>query len=292
MTLPLSKPSPSPTLKTAVKSSWAALLVTGLITTASAASLSPADRQEDKKTAATVLPLSTAHAINRAGELRMLSQRIVKAYTQIGLKVQPSESHDILEQSLARFEANLNTLTNYARHQNLPDVQFELMKLETQWKKMRGHLNNEPTRQSAHDLSRASDHVLDTAELLTMVVENHSDNPVAHYVNLAGRQRMLSQRISKAYMLVSWGNSSSEIRQTGTSASHEFIGAMQVLKNNPGNTPEVRQELEELELRWNWLQVAQATEGAQSYRLIAAEASEALLRSAQRLTELYEQAAH
>ena len=42
-------------------------------------------------------------------------------------------------------------------------------------------------------------------------------------------------------------------------------------------------------LQWEWLQTAIAAEGATSYRLIVAEATESILESTLRITRMYEQ---
>jgi hypothetical protein len=59
----------------------------------------------------------------------------------------------------------------------------------------------------------------------------------------------------------------------------------------PENTDQIRSELQNLALQWEWLQTAVSNEGAVSYRLIVAEASEAILTAANRITRLYDQIA-
>ena len=48
---------------------------------------------------------------------------------------------------------------------------------------------------------------------------------------------------------------------------------------------------QDLALQWEWLETAVSGEGATSYRLIVAEASEAILASADRITRLYDEIA-
>ena len=52
-------------------------------------------------------------AIDAAGRQRMLSQRIVKAYCQIGLKVVPEVSRSQLTGAVRRFDAQLVELAHY-----------------------------------------------------------------------------------------------------------------------------------------------------------------------------------
>ena len=53
---------------------------------------------------------SDLSAIDVSGQQRMLSQRIVKAWCQIGLNVQPELSRKQLDASIRRFEDNLRLL--------------------------------------------------------------------------------------------------------------------------------------------------------------------------------------
>jgi hypothetical protein len=101
---------------------------------------------------------------------------------------------------------------------------------------------------------------------------------------------MLSQRIVKTYLLLSWGDSSELTREELEASINEFSGALNSLRRHAENTAETTRELDEMAQHWEWLQAALATEGATSYRLIVAEAGEAILQSAERLTKLYARA--
>lgn len=231
-------------------------------------------------------PGENAAAINRAGELRMLSQRIVRAYVQIGMKLQLDVDRLILSQSVRRFDDNLRWLENSS---TLDSVDLETFKIL--WRKLSMVFHVKPELDRAAMLNETAETTLGEAEALMEKLQQAKGSDAARIVNLAGRQRMLSQRLAKAYMLRAWGVPAPQLVAEMDNAARDFKSAMVELRQYPGNTADIRAELEELSLQWEWLEAAIATEGTGSYRLIVAESSEAILISADRLTTLYERLA-
>ena len=54
--------------------------------------------------------LDTASAVDLAGRLRMLSQRIVKTYLQVGQSIAPEQATRLWQASIDQFESHLGTL--------------------------------------------------------------------------------------------------------------------------------------------------------------------------------------
>ncbi|HEX5802022.1 MAG TPA: type IV pili methyl-accepting chemotaxis transducer N-terminal domain-containing protein, partial [Azospira sp.] len=69
-------------------------------------------------------------AINKAGRERMLSQRMAKAYFQLGLGVDLERSKKVLDGSIAFFDRQLVELKNFAP---TPEIKDTYQKLETAW---------------------------------------------------------------------------------------------------------------------------------------------------------------
>lgn len=240
----------------------------------------------------------TAHAadetvslatVNLAGEQRMLSQRLAKAYVQAGLNVVPVVANEQIRESITRFEGNLERLQS-----GIAGAGGEALSayrgLAEEWAALRAAAKLPATRDAALAVSQNSVAVLERAEQLTQLVALAAAGEAGMQVNLAGRQRMLSQRVVKAYMLYSWGAGAPEVQHEMESAAREFGAALAVLSALPDNTDSMRVELEEIALQWEWLQTALAGEGAMSYRLVVAEAADSILLATDRLTRMYEQA--
>lgn len=224
-------------------------------------------------------------AVNRAGEQRMLSQSIVKNYCLLGLNVQPLAAKAQLDATMQRFEDNLAALREPAAAHT--DSASALLALEDAWQRLRSQVDGVPRLDTAERLSREADQVLVASERLTRTLASYLKTDGARQVRLASRQRMLSQRLAKAYLLGSWGTRSISLQEELESAELEFAGVLALLREHPGNTTVLRSELDDLALQWEWLSTAMRTEGATSYRLIVVEAADAMLDSAERITQLY-----
>ena len=225
--------------------------------------------------------------INQASQQRMLAQRIVKAYSQIGLNVLPTAAMNQLTGALTTFDVNLLALDRSAGDDK---VKRALADLALAWQPLKAGALSPISRERALELSRSAEAVEVAASRLAQLLQDQADTPTNRVVSLAGRQRMLSQRIAKAFMLMSWGVEAASVRDDLDAAANEFSGALAALQSRRENTDEVRCELDEMALQWEWLQTAIAVEGATSYGLIVAEATESILVSAERITELYESA--
>lgn len=213
-------------------------------------------------------------AINLAGQQRMLSQRIVKAYAQIGTQVLPGDARVQLDQGLTQFEANLEALDQ------VPEKEASrraLADLKATWKPLKAAAMAPVSLEGARQLDMRAEAVLLAAERLTQALQDESAEPARRWTNLAGRQRMLSQRLVKAYMLRQWGLESSALEEQMDNAMAGFSAAQESLSRQSDNSTELRQLLEEIALQWEWLRTALATEGAASFRFIVAASSEAIL---------------
>lgn len=227
--------------------------------------------------------------IDRAVEQRMLSQRIAKSYSQLGLNLQPIVAKQELDDAILRFDDNLSFLEANAAE----ETKSSLATLRRHWLGFRTAARGVPQLTGAIWLAHQADEVQRAAERVVADLQNSKPNAAmatGRLVAQAGRQRMLSQRIVKTYLLLSWGDSSELTREELEAAVNEFSGALNSLRRRAENTAETTRELDEMAQHWEWLQAALATEGATTYRLIVAEAGEAILQSAERLTKLYARA--
>ena len=224
--------------------------------------------------------------INKSGRQRMLSQRIVLSYVEIGLGVFPERARGRLWSDIALFDAQLAELQAAAP---TTDVVNALAGVKALWKPFQEAANAEVSRSGARRLLFWSDDLLFATNKVVQLLQDLSGQPYSRLVNVAGRQRMLSQRMAKFYMLREWGLDTITTRDEMERARNEFTGALAALQAAPENTDAIREELEAAAVQWAWFDNALSLTDDATFRLVVADSSAALLERMERVTGLYEQ---
>lgn len=234
-----------------------------------------------------------AEDLNRAGQLRMLSQRLVKL---LGLQlagVQRGQVIERLKESKLHIESNISALGKSLSPATFGDLLGQVMHT---WSRLRQALQQEPRAVELGPVDELAELLLHEAERLTGSLQNAGAAPPLQVLNTAGRQRMLSQRYAKYALLCALGGPALSSRhESGIAESRAAIDeGMRYLKQIPLTSPEIRATLQAASEGWQHLvESVEASHGPTGAPQLAsmeriAVSSEALLEIFEQLTVLYE----
>jgi hypothetical protein len=187
-------------------------------------------------------------AINKAGRQRMLSQRMGKAYLALVQNVEPGLARQVLDRSMALFDRQHTELRAFASQ---ADVRETYAAVEAVWSEYKGALvGAAPARAGVAAVMAQAGKVLALAHKGTQQYEALLNKPVGKLVNVAGRQRMLSQRMAAFYLASVMQEQPAVAREEIAKARAEFIAGLQTLRNAPQATQKIKDELQVADAQW------------------------------------------
>ena len=231
-----------------------------------------------------------ADAVNRAGQLRMLSQRIVRLLAQCAAGVEQRRSRALLEESQRRVQDNLERL------QAMPflpastptsAVAPEKAQVAAAWAGLQPLLTGAPKPATLLAADAQAETLLTSAERLTAAIEAAGGRQGVHIVNVSGRQRMLVQRLAKDALLDALLDDPAA-RERVILSTQEFGQALDLLDRAPLTSAEIRETLGQARAEWQRMLHALRDPRSKSGGQALARGSETLLALFERLTEMYE----
>lgn len=218
-----------------------------------------------------------ADAVNRAGQLRMLSQRLARLAAQAVLGIEARRGRVLRTESVERVQDNLDHLGAL----ELGDASAgALAGARLAWQALSSALAARQTPQALAEVDARAEALLAAAEALTDALEASGARRALRIVNICGRQRMRAQRLAKDALLASMLPASAS-RDRLVPTMEAFEAALLELEQAPLSSPEIRAAL--VAARDEWMRLVRGVRGADN-----AEGRAALVRSSEALVEVFE----
>ncbi|WP_431509561.1 ANTAR domain-containing protein [Variovorax sp. DAIF25] len=218
-----------------------------------------------------------ADAINRAGQLRMLSQRLVRLAAQLLGGIDVQRARVLRAQSAERVQRNLDHLATLGLQ---AAGALALAEARTAWTVLSTALAARPSAAGLADIDHRAEVLLAAAEALTEALEASGARRALRIVNICGRQRMRAQRLAKDALLASaLEQQAAQARLLPT--MDEFEAALLELERAPLSTAEIRAGL--ASARDEWLRLVGGVRALES-----ADGRAALVRSSEALVDTFE----
>ncbi|MDH5388580.1 MAG: type IV pili methyl-accepting chemotaxis transducer N-terminal domain-containing protein [Gammaproteobacteria bacterium] len=229
---------------------------------------------------------SISSAINKAGRQRMLTQRIVATYSQIGQEITTQKSQRQLRGAIDLFEQQLSELKEYRQSGKINE---QLQRVTKSWDPIQ-KIAREPVQKSkAEELRILAEDALKASHRVVIMLQDESGTKKGELVNISGRQRMLSQRLSNLYMLQSWGFTSSEYTNDYSRALNEFKGALTELSSSTLSTKEINEKLNKARREFGMFERSSHHKNGEFIPLMIKMSADKLLTLMNDITHLYEQ---
>jgi nitrate/nitrite-specific signal transduction histidine kinase len=225
-----------------------------------------------------------ADAINRAGQLRMLSQRLVRLAAQQLAGIDAQRARVLRTQSAERVQHNLDHLAALGLAATGAQA---LAEAQGAWTGLSTALAARPSAAGLTDIDQRAEMLLAAAETLTKTLEASGARRALRIVNICGRQRMRAQRLAKDALLAS-------VLKEGTAHARlvptmdEFEAALLELERAPLSTSEIRASLASARDEWLRLVGGVRTLDSADGRAALVRSSDALVDTFERLTASYE----
>ncbi len=177
-----------------------------------------------------------SEAVDVAGKQRMFTQRMLKDYAMVGMGNSFGKPEDDLNKIVILFEEHMDSLSKFTNDEATKKSLQEAKKL---WELIKQKLTIEPTKESAQVLQNDLETLLKVADNSTKLFAKQTGKQSGEIINMAGRQRMLSQRMASLYMLKVWGIDDSQFTKKMSSAMELFKTSLQTLTKYEHNTAEI-----------------------------------------------------
>jgi len=226
---------------------------------------------------------SPEDAVNIAGKQRMYTQRMLKDYAMVGMGNTFGDPAKDLQNSIDEFTSHLAVLKAYAKKEA---TKKSLDEVEALWKPLQKTLKESPDLNKVAKLQEDLEGLLKASDTATKQFAEESGKASGEIVNMAGRQRMLSQRMASLYMLKVWGVKDPKFKTELNNALTLFKTSLETLEKSPLNDDEINTLLAKVKRSFVFFEMMNRSKSKFVPTLIYKKSND-ILKNMDRVTQLY-----
>jgi len=190
---------------------------------------------------------SEVKLINLAGKQRMLSQRIAKDYLYVHKNIAISKTEKELQISLKEFFDAHNILVHSIKNEEIKNL---LAFVELSSNDFNKTIHKSFTLDNAQLILDLSESMLEGNQYIVDSLKNNIKQEESNIIEIAGKQRMLAQRIAKYYIAYQTGIKDENTVRSMKQTVIEFNKNLNILLNHKKNTPIIRKKINEVNKLW------------------------------------------
>ncbi len=226
---------------------------------------------------------SLSDAINVSGKQRMYSQRFLKDYAMIGMQNNYGNPKNDLAQTIDVFQKSLQALQQFKSD----TITMKVLKDEEEiWKKVKIILDDKANIERVPELQNLLEKLLKKADEATKDFVNLSKEKGSEIINIAGRQRMLSQRMASLYLIKTWGIKDDAFAKKLQDTMTLFKESATKLKSYTKNSEEINHLLTKVDRSFLFLEMMNRSKSKFIPALIYRK-SDDILKDMDKVTKLY-----
>ena len=157
-----------------------------------------------------VLPLfimaevhASAEDVHKVIDVCTSSERILKDYALIGMKITYHNPKKDLDATVKRLDHDMEELE---KHKLTETLHNEEVALQKEWQKIEENLTHDPVKASALTLHKYVNTFAKHCEVLAEHLAQDTGNPAEHYVVLIARLNLNVQELAGIYTMKAWGS--------------------------------------------------------------------------------------
>ena len=185
--------------------------------------------------------------INIAATQRMLSQRIAKDYLYIHQNIAVTKTSKELEVSLVNFFKAHKLLVSSIKNEEIHNL-LEFVELSSN--DFKQTINQPFNLDNAQLILDLSESMLEGNQYIVESLKSSIKREKSNTISVAGKQRMLAQRIAKYYIAYQSGIKDVNTIKSMKRTVIEFSDNLTILINNKKNTPLIQKEINEISKLW------------------------------------------